>query len=206
MPIDVLTIPDLTRILGNVTIINDPNGNSGNLTVAGNITGSGTASFATLQADLVASGLTISGGLTVSGGMTATGGVTVQDWEVINGALYYQTLVGGPPTSSTFSQLISGTSSTITMTGSGRIIYLGPVGATNSVCVLTPTGTASATSFSFTNGMEVTLVNINATASNVITIPSGSTGALAAPAIAISGGQAVKFVWMQALGTWVRQA
>lgn len=165
MPIDVLTTPDSTRIQGAVTIINDPNGNNGTLTVAG---------------------LT-----TVSSGLLVTSG------------LFYDMLIGGLPAATTNSQQISGTNSTITMTSQGRIIFLGPVGATNSVCVLSPTGSASATNISFTNGMDVVLVNVNPTLSNVITIPSGSTGVTPGPAVAISGGQAARFIWVSALSSWV---
>ncbi len=58
MPIDVLTNTDLTRIQGAVSIINDPAGNAGSLTVQGTLTASGVLA--------AASNVTVSNNLTVS--------------------------------------------------------------------------------------------------------------------------------------------
>ena len=109
--------------------------------------------------------------------------------------------VGGPALASTTSQLLSAASSTITMTGSGRVIFLNPT-ATESTCILTPTSSAAATAATFTNGMEITLVNLNASSASTITIPSSSAG-INGIAITISGGDAARLMYVAALQTWV---
>ena len=138
---------------------------------------------------------TMTGSLTSLGPLTASSGIT------IIGGLNPDFIVGGPAPLSTTSQLLSAASSTITMTGSGRVIFLNPT-ATESTCILTPTNSAAATASTFTNGMEVTLVNLNASSASTITIPSSSAG-INGIAITISGGDAARLMYVAALQTWV---
>ena len=185
MPFDALSVPDNFRVQGSLTVINDPNGNSGNVNVAGSVTASGAVTMA--------SGLTVSGAANLAGGASVTSGLS------------YDTFIGGPPTTSTITQQLGGTTSTVTMTGSGRVIFLNPT-ATMSTAILTPTGSTSATSVSYTNGMEVVLVNTNPASASTITIPSASWGALGGAAITISGGQAARLQYCTALASWIHLA
>ncbi len=171
------------------------------ITVTGNLVqapATGEAITASMQGPLAVSGTISVGG---AGTSTIANALTVSSGLTIIGGLNVDFTVGQVPLSTTTSQLLSGTSSTITMTGSGKIIFLNPT-ATESTCVLTPTSSAAATATTFTNGMEVTLVNLNASSATTITIPSSSAGANGI-AITISGGDAVRLMYVAALQTWV---
>jgi hypothetical protein len=179
----------LVRVQGPMTIIADPGAggvSNGNLTIANNLTVSGSIS----AVSGVQGNLTVSGSLGVLSGASVTGGI---QFDQVN---------GGPASATTISQLISVASSTITMTGSGRVIYLNPT-STQSTALLTPTGSASATAFTYTNGMEVTLVNINPVSASTITIPSLSAGAAAVTPVVISGGQTARLMYVAALQSWL---
>jgi hypothetical protein len=187
MPIDVLTNADNTRIAGSVTIVNDPYGNSGNLNVAGTHVVSGTASFA--------SGVTISS-------MSAGSIVGIGS---IQGAYAYDVITGGLPATTTSSQSLS-TGSQINMTsgivsGSGiHVVYVSAASTTATVA-LTPTSSAN-TSGLFQNGMEVVVINLAASGSNVL-IPTSSAGIAQQNAVTISAGCAAQFKYVAALQTWV---
>ena len=127
---------------------------------------------------------------------TFTGNVSiVTDPETKDaGLLSFDQIIGGPPTATTTSQSLSAQTASITMTGSGRVIYLTPSTSLSS-CTLTPTGSASVT-----NGAEVTLVNLHASSASTITIPSGAG---AGPqAITISGSEVARFMYVAPLQTW----
>lgn len=193
MPFDALTTSDNFRVQGSMTIINDPQGNAGNLNVAGGATVSGSVS--------AVSGLAVSGNLTATNNATISGSVSILSGLVassgvsLTGGLQYDVVSGGLATTTTVSQLLSGTSSSITMTGSGRTIFLNPT-ATESTCILTPTSGVA-------NGLEVTLVNLHPSSASTITIPTGSAGIANGSAITISGGNAAKLVFVTALGGWM---
>ena len=130
----------------------------------------------------------------------ALGGITVNNGGVsLTGGLQYDTVYGLPATS--ISQTLSGTTSTITMTGSGRVIFINPT-ATLSTCILTPTASTNATTTTFTNGTEVTLINMNGTAASTLTIPAGSAGS-GTPAVTISGTAAARFIYSSQLAAWL---
>ena len=203
MPLDVLTTADNVRVQGPLNIINDPTSGgstNANLNVAGNITATGSVS--------ALSGLSVSGAITATNNaffvanVTVTGSEQVQSGMQITSGLQYDTIIGGPATATTISQLLSAASSTITMTGSGRVIFLNPT-ATESTCILTPTGSSSATSPSFTNGMEVLLVNLHPSSASTITIPTGSAGPNNGSVITISGGNAARLIYVSALQSWI---
>jgi hypothetical protein len=214
MPFDALTNPDNFRIQGSMTVINDPLGNAGNANFGGTVTVSGTASFASsmnasaasIANSLTGSAASFAGALTASsisaGGLNSsfTSGLTV------SGGLQYDLVSGSanaPTTAS--SQSLSAASGVITMTsgitsGTGpHVIYVSANTTTVSAVTLTPTASAS-TSGAFQNGVEITVVNLAASGSRVnITTP----GSLTTDAILISGGHAVKFVYVASAQTWI---
>ena len=192
MPFNAYQTSDNFAITGSMTVINDPNGNSGNVNIQGTAVVSGTASFA--------SGLTASsisaGGLNSSftSGLTASGGLI---YDLISGS-------GQAPTTAT-SQSLSAASGVITMTtgitsGTGpHTIYVSANTTTVSAVTLSPTSSAS-TSGAFQNGVEITVVNLAASGSRVqITAP----GSLTTDTILISGGHAVRFVYNASAQTWI---
>jgi hypothetical protein len=179
----------LVRIQGPLSIIADPAAGgaaNGNLTVANNMTISGSIS--------AVSG--VGGNLTVSGSLGALSGAS------ITGGLQFDEVVGGPATATTISQLLSAASSTITMTGSGRVIFLNPT-ATQATVLLTPTSSAAATAATFTNGTEILLVNLHPSSATTITIPTSSAGPNNGSVITISGGNAAKLIYVSALQSWI---
>ncbi len=188
---NVFTQPDKTIIEGSVSIIADPTGiNSPNLNVAGTIIATGTASFA--------SGVTVSS--LSAGGWNAsfTGGATVQ------GGLNYDVVTGGLPATTTSSQSLS-TGSQINMTSGvsaagAHVVYVSAASTTATVA-LTPTSSAS-TSGVFQNGLEVTVINLAASGSNVL-IPTSSAGASQQNAVTISAGCAARFIYVAQLQTWI---
>ena len=147
--------------------------------------------------------LNVSGTATIGTGLTVTaggatiiaGGTIIQAGGAnITGGLAYDAVSGGPPAVTTTSQSLSAQTASITMTGSGRVIYLTPSTSLSS-CTLTPTGSASVT-----NGAEVTLVNLHASSASTITIPSGAG---AGPqAITISGTEVARFMYVAPLQIW----
>ncbi len=188
MPLDVLTTADNVRIQGSLTIINDPNGNAGNVNIVGNTVVSGSVS--------ALSGLAVSGTVTASNQFNALSGVS------LTGGLQFDQIVGGPATATTISQLLSAASSTITMTGSGRVIFLNPT-ATQATVLLTPTSSAAATAATFTNGTEILLVNLHPSSATTITIPTSSAGPNNGSVITISGGNSAKLIYVAALQSWI---
>jgi hypothetical protein len=186
MPVDVLSYADNTRILGSLTVANDPAGNPGNVNVQGTHVVSGTASFA--------SGVTISSlsAGTVSGVGTMSGGFT------------YDVVTGGLPTTTTSSQSLS-TGSQINMTsgvsaGGAHIVYVSAASTTATVA-LTPTSSAS-TSGVYQNGLEVTVINLGASASNVL-LPTSSAGIAQQVPVTITAGAGITFKYIAALQTWI---
>ncbi len=194
MPFDVLTNPDNTRIVGSMTVVNDPNGNPGNLNIAGTLVTTGSASFA--------SAMTVSS--ISAGGLNSsfTGGL------VVSGGLNYDVVTGGIPPTTTSSQSLSTSGVAITMTsgmsvGGPHVLFVSAA-STTATCVLTPTSSAS-TSGIYQNGLEVTLVNIAASGSNIL-IPTSSAGASQQAAITLSAGKSVKFRYFTALQSWIPES
>jgi hypothetical protein len=190
MPFDALTNADNFRIQGSLTVIPDPNGNSGNANIAGTLITSGTASFAS---GLSASSIS-AGGLNSSftSGLTVTGGIN------------YDAHYGGVPSVSTSSQSVSTSGAAITMTSglaSGQNVVFVSANSTTATCVLTPTASAS-TSGDFQNGLEITLINLAAAGSNVL-LPSTSMGSLGVYNYTLSAGHGVTFKYISALQTWI---
>lgn len=192
MPIDVLTNADNTRIAGSLTVVNDPNGNSGNVNIAGTAVVSGSA---TLSSGASISSLTVgSFNGTIPGGASLSGGFT---YDFISGS------TNAPTTAS--SQSLSAASGVITMTSGltastgPHVIYVSANSTTVSAVTLTPTSSAS-TSGVFQNGVEITVVNLAASGSRVnITAP----GSLTTDAILVSGGHSVRFVYNASCQTWI---
>lgn len=191
MPIDVLTNADNTRIQGSLTVINDPNGNAGNVNIQGTTVVSGTASFA--------SGLSASsasfGGLnsSFSAGLVVSGGIK---YDVVTG--------GMTPTAS--SQSASSANTPITMTsgitsGGPDVIFVQASGTSTASILLTPTGSAS-TSGLFQDGSEITIINSSPSGSR-LAIPSGNFGSFNVASIVISEGRAVRFKYSATLQTWL---
>ena len=194
MPYDALSTPDNFRILGSVTVVNDPAGNSGNVNIQGTLVTSGTASFASgLTASSISAGglnSSFSSGLTVSGGLN------------------YDVVTGGIPPATTSSQSLSTSGVAITMTsgmstGGPHVLFVSAA-STTATCVLTPTSSAS-TSGIYQNGLEVTLVNIAASGSNIL-IPTSSAGSSQQAAITISAGRSVKFRYYTLLQSWIPES
>ena len=191
MPIDQLTNPDNTRIQGSLTVINDPQGNSGNVNIAGTLVTSGTASFASgfTASSISAGGLnsSFSAGLIVSGGLK---------YDVVTG--------GTTPTAS--SQSASSANTPITMTsglssGGPNIIYVQASGTSTASILLTPTSSA-ATSGLYQDGSEITIINSSPSGSR-LAIPSGNLGSTNVASLVISEGRAVRFKYIAALQTWI---
>ena len=176
-----------------MTVINDPRnptGSGGNLNIQGTLVTTGTASFASAMtvSSISAGGLNSSftGGLTVSGGLN------------------YDVVTGGLPATTTSSQSLSTSGVAITMTsgmssGGPHVLWVS-AGSTTATCVLTPTSSAS-TSGIYQNGLEVTLVNIAASGSNIL-IPTSSAGTAQQAAITISAGKGCRFIYSAAHQTW----
>lgn len=187
----------LVRVQGPLSIIADPSAGgtaNGNLTVANNVIVSGSLS--------ALSGVALSGNVTLTNNLTVSGSLSALSGASVTGGLQFDQINGGPASSTTISQLLSAASSTITMTNSGRVIFLNPT-ATESTCILTPTSSSNATAATFTNGTRVTLVNLHPSSASTITIPTGSAGANQGIAITISGGNAADLMYVSALQTWV---
>lgn len=200
MPIDVLTNADNTRIQGSLTVINDPNGNAGNVNIAGTTTVSGTATFASNAnfAGPVSVSGTLTAGSISAGGLNSsfTSGLTV------TGGINYDVHFGGTPAVSTSSQSVSTSGASITMTSatSQNVVFVS-ANSTTATCVLTPTASAS-TSGNFQNGLEITLINLAAAGSNVL-LPSTSMGSLGVYNYTLSAGHGVTFKYIAALQTWI---
>ena len=187
MPFDALLYPDTFKVSGSLTVVNDPGGNSGNVNIQGTHVVSGTASFA--------SGVTISS--LSAGSIVGIGS--------IQGAYAYDVVTGGLPAATTSSQSLS-TGSQINMTsgivsGSGvHVVYVSAASTTATVA-LTPTSSAS-TSGLYQNGLEVVVINLAASGSNVL-IPTSSAGNSQQNAVTISAGCGAQFKYVAALQTWI---
>ena len=190
MPFDAFTNSDNFKVSGSLTVVNDPNGNSGNVNIAGTLITSGTASFAsTLSAASISAG-----GLNSSftSGLTVTGGIN------------YDAHVGGTPSVTTSSQSVSTSGAAITMTSglaSGQNVVFVSANSTTATCVLTPTASAS-TSGQYQNGTEITLINLAAAGSNVL-LPSTSMGSSGVYNYTLSAGHGVTFKYVAPLQTWI---
>lgn len=220
MPFDALSTADNFRIQGSLTVINDPNGNSGNVNITGTTTVSGTASFAS-NANFTgpvsvsgsasfASNANFTGPVSVSGTLTAgsisAGGLnsSFTSGLTITGNVIYDVHVGGTPSVSTSSQSVSTSGASITMTSgvaSGQNVIFVSANSTTATCVLTPTASAS-TSGGFQNGAEITMINLAAAGSNVL-LPSTSMGSLGVYNYTLSAGHGVTFKYISALQTWI---
>lgn len=190
MPFNAYQSSDNFAVTGSMTVINDPNGNSGNVNVQGTLITSGTASFAS---GLSASSIS-AGGLNSSftSGLTVTGGIN------------YDAHYGGTPSVTTSSQSVSASGAAITMTSglaSGQNVVFVSANSTTATCVLTPTASAS-TSGDFQNGLEITLINLAAAGSNVL-LPSTSMGSLGVYNYTLSAGHGVTFKYISSLQTWI---
>lgn len=171
MPIDALLYPDTVRVSGSLTVINDPGGNAGNVNVQGGVTASGTSSFAN-----------------ISGSFPSAASIA--------GGLIYDSIVGSIPATTVTQSVPVASGSLITMTGSGRIIRVSCSALTTSTS-LTPTA-STLTNSTFSNGQEVTLLNVAIGGSN-ISIAAVGTGA----AYVLVGLTAARFMYVADLQTWV---
>lgn len=201
MPFDALSTADNFRVMGSMTVVNDPNGNNGNVNIVGTTTVSGTASFA--------SNANFTGPVSVSGTLTAgsisAGGLnsSFTSGLTVTGGINYDAHFGGVPTTSTSSQSVSTSGATITMTtglASGQNVVFVSAASTTATCVLTPTA-STATSGAFQDGTEITLLNLGAAGSNVL-LPSTSMGSLGVYNYTLSAGHAVTFKYVRTLQTW----
>lgn len=175
MPIDAFTYPDLTNIVGSMTVVNDPRGNNGNVNIQGTLTASGSASF---------------------GGITGTFASGVS----LSGGLQYDEISGSIPATTSTQALASG--GTITLTGSGRILRISCSDTSESTLKVTPTASSLTGTSNFANGVEVTVVNVSASGTNAV-IPSASLGAGGFSAnCTISAGCAVRLMYVADIG-WV---
>ena len=191
MPITVLNDAAATTITGGVTIAKDlRTGDAGNFSVSGTVSVSGAASFAS---GLTASSISAGGiNLSVASGFTITGG------------LNYDVVTGGLPPSTASSQSLS-TGSQINMTssvsvGGAHVVYVSANAAPATVA-LTPT-TSTATSGVFQNGLEVTVINLAPSGSNVL-LPTSSAGVAQQTVVTISAGRGVKFVYIANANSWI---
>ncbi len=181
MPFDALTNADNFRILGSLTVVDDPNGNSGNANIKGTHTVSGSL--------IAGSALQVAGSALLNGDVKQ--GATAQ---------FIATMPAGSATNQV--QLLgtssAGISQTVTLTGSGRIV---PVSFTNTSTVsigLTPT-----LSTSVSDGTEVTILNISPSGTN-LAIPSSLMGSISqAKVVTVSGMSGQRFVYSALLQTWL---
>ncbi len=181
MPFDALTNADNFRILGSLTVVNDPSGNSGNANIAGTTTVSGSL--------VAGSALQVAGSALLNGDVKQ--GATAQ-------------FIATMPTGSATNQVqLLGTSSagisqTVTMTGSGRIV---PISFTNTSTV--SIGLIPTLSTSVSDGAEVTILNISPSGTN-LAIPSSLMGSISqAKVVTVSGMSGVRFVYSALLQTWL---
>jgi hypothetical protein len=200
MPYDALVNPDNFRVQGSLTVIADPNGNSGNVNIGGTLTASGT--------------VTLGSNLTINNNEVVSGSVQAQSGIVVTGGLNPDFIIGGPAAASTTSQsFVSGGSAgaagsytTVTMTGSGNVIFVNVSGNAGTY-VMTPTSSSVATTTAFTNGMEVTLINVSPSSSSTLVFPSASAGGNNNVPVTISGlGAGMKFKYVTALSSWIHVA
>lgn len=180
MPFDALTQADNFRVQGSMTVINDPAGNAGNVNIVGTLTASGSASF---------------GGITGSfpSGASITGGL---QYDIVSGTL-------NAPLTSTTQGLASGGTITMTSGLQGGSTILASCSDTSETTIKLLPISSTSTSGQFQNGVEITVVNISASGTNIV-IPSGSAGVSSTNApISISAGHAVRFRYIAALQQWV---
>ncbi len=181
MPFDALTNADNFRILGSLTVVDDPNGNSGNANIKGTHTVSGSL--------IAGSALQVAGSALLNGDVKQ--GATAQ---------FIATMPAGSATNQV--QLLgtssAGISQTVTMTGSGRIV---PVSFTNTSTV--SIGLIPTLSTSVSDGTEVTILNISPSGTN-LAIPSSLMGSISqAKVVTVSGMSGQRFVYSALLQTWL---
>src|SRR6266702_4162993 len=112
------------------------------------------------------------------------------------GFLTFDGIAGNVPASTVTQAPANG--SAITMTGSGRIILVSGSASAGVSQSLAPTSSALTGTSNFTNGLEVTLVNVGASS---FVIPSASGGPGNA-ATTISGGASARFIYIASLQVW----
>ncbi len=181
MPFDALTNADNFRILGSLTVVDDPNGNSGNANIKGTHTVSGSL--------IAGSALQVAGSALLNGDVKQ--GATAQ---------FIATMPLGSATNQV--QLLgtssAGISQTVTMTGSGRIV---PISFTNTSTV--SIGLIPTLSTSVSDGTEVTILNISPSGTN-LAIPSSLMGSISqAKVVTVSGMSGQRFVYSALLQTWL---
>jgi len=143
-----------------------------------------------------------------TGSITASGSLQVQSGFSVTSGIKYDSVLGGMPANTSSANIqIFGTSaaslnSSLTMTGSGRVIYVSQSNTSTTTWGITPTASAS-TSGLFQDGAEVTIVNISASGTSFV-LPSNSMGSVTAGAsVTISAFQAVRFLYSAALQSWI---
>jgi hypothetical protein len=180
MPVNIFNDAALTTISGPVTIAKDARtGDAAALNVSGTVSVSGL--------------ITAASGINAVGSMSASSGLNVA------GGLVYDSITGGIPATSTTQSIAVASGTLITMTGSGRIIRVSCSALTTSTS-LTPTA-STLTNSTFSNGQEVTLLNVAIGGSN-ISIAAVGTGA----AYVLVGLTAAKFMYVADLQSWIHQA
>ena len=164
----------------------DPGFSGPNLSVP-----SGTAS--------IGSGMTIAaGGITVIGGTNNLG----------PGSLAFGAFSGGNPAGTASNQIqIFGTSaasmnSSLTMTGSGRVIYVSQTNTSTTLWAINPTASAS-TSGTFQDGTEVTVVNISPSGTSFVLSSAGMGSVTQGANVTVSAGQGQRFLYSAVLQSWI---
>ena len=141
---------------------------------------------------------------------TFTGNVTiVADPETRDaGVLNYGAFSGGNPLNTSSANIqIFGTSaasmnSSLTMTGSGRVIYVSQTNTSTTLWAITPTASAS-TSGSFQDGAEVTVINFSPSGTSFVLSSAGMGSITQGANVTISAGQGQKFLYNAPLQAWV---
>lgn len=181
-----LTVTSPGGLTPDLAIGVDPGFSGPNLTVP-----SGTIS--------VGSGLTIGGG-----GITVIGGAN----NLGPGSLAFGAFSGGNPPGTQSAQIqIFGTSaasmnSSLTMTGSGRVIYVSQTNTSTTLWAITPTASAS-TSGTFQDGAEVTVINFSPSGTSFVLSSAGMGSITQGANVTISAGQGQKFLYNAPLQAWV---
>lgn len=141
---------------------------------------------------------------------TFTGNVTVvADPETRDaGLLNYGAFSGGNPLNTSSANIqIFGTSaasmnSSLTMTGSGRVIYVSQTNTSTTLWAINPTASAS-TSGSFQDGTEVTVINISPSGTSFLLSSAGMGSVTQGANVTISAGQGARFLYSAALQSWI---
>jgi len=209
MPITVLNDAAATTITGGVTISKDQRtGDAGNLSVSGSASISGSANI--IGSTSISGTLNVIGAASFASGVTGSSGsfsamnTSFAGGLTVSGGLNYDVVTGGLPASTASSQSLS-TGSQINMTsgvsvGGAHVVYVS-ANSTTATVALTPT-TSTATSGVFQNGLEVTVINLAPSGSNVL-LPTSSAGASQQNPVTISAGKGVKFVYIANAQSWI---